>query len=68
MDTVSDMSKTSTLAFRRTLFKGDISNFADCNLAQGLVIHNRTDDLDLISRSKVCQVHKLQVVIWFFPL
>ena len=30
------------------------------DLGWGLVIHTRIDDLDLISRSQVCQTHKLQ--------
>ena len=33
----------------------------DCNLAWGLPIHTRFDDLYLISRSQVCQNHKLQI-------
>ena len=35
------------------------------NLARGLAIHTRFDDLDFISRSHVCQNHKLQVVVKF---
>ena len=46
--------KKSMLAFLRTLF--------DYNLARGLAVHARFDDLDLISRSQVCQIHKLQIV------
>ena len=33
----------------------------DYYLARGLAIHTRFDDLDLISRSQVCQNHKLQI-------
>ena len=40
--------KKSMLAFLRTLF--------DYNLARGLAVHARFDDLDLISRSQVCNV------------
>ena len=32
------------------------------NLAWGLPIHTRFDDLDLVSRSQVCQNNKLQIV------
>ena len=35
------------------------------NFAQVLSIHTRFDDLDLISRSQVCQIRKLQVVFRF---
>ena len=37
----------------------------DYNLAWGLAVHTRFDDLDLISRSQVCQNHKLQIVFRF---
>ena len=37
----------------------------DYNLAQGLSVHIRFDDLDLISRSQICQDHKLQIVFRF---
>ena len=30
----------------------------DYNLALGLAVHTRFDDLDLISRSQVCENHK----------
>ena len=32
-------------------------------LARGLAVHPRFDDLDLISRSQVCQNHNLQIVL-----
>ena len=38
---------------------------SDYNLAQGLAIHNQFDDLDLISRSEVCQNQKLPIVFRF---
>ena len=38
----------------------------DYNLAEGLASHTRFDNLDLISRSQVCQNHKLQIVARFF--
>ena len=60
--------ETLTLAFRWTLFKGGLLKFADYDLAQGLVVHTRFDDLDFISRSQVCQNHKLQIVIDSCPL
>ena len=34
-------------------------------LLGGLAIHTRFDDLDFISRSQVCQNHKLQTVFKF---
>ena len=37
----------------------------DYNLAWGLAIHTRFDDLDLISRLQVDQNHKLQIVFRF---
>ena len=37
----------------------------DFNSARGLAIRNRFDDLDLISRSQVCQNHKLQILFRF---
>ena len=40
----------------------------DYNFAQGLAIHTRFDDLDLISRSQVCQNHKLQIVFRFLSI
>ena len=54
--------KTETLAFWQTLFKGGLSNIRGYNLAWGLAIHTRCDDLDLISRSQVCPNHKLKIV------
>ena len=35
------------------------------NHAQGLAIYVKFDDLDLISRSQVCQNHKRQIVFRF---
>ena len=40
----------------------------DYNLAQGLAIHTRFDDLDLISRSQVCRNHRLQIVFTSFSV
>ena len=40
----------------------------DYNLALGLVIHTRFDDLDLISRSQLYQNHKLQIVFRFLSI
>ena len=57
--------ETLTLAFWRTLFKGGLLKFADYDLAQGLVVHTRFDDLDFISRSLECQNDKLQIVCRF---
>ena len=37
----------------------------DFNLAQGLAIHTRFDDLDLISNLQICQNHKLPTDIRF---
>ena len=40
----------------------------DYNLHQGLAIHSRFDDLDVISKSQVYQNHKLQIVLDSCPL
>ena len=37
----------------------------DYNLARGSAIHTRFDDLDLISRSHVCQNYNLQIAFRF---
>ena len=50
-----DLTKTLTLAFWQTLFKGDITNFARLYPCLGLAIYTRFDDLDFVSRSQVCQ-------------
>ena len=64
---VSDLTKTLTLAFGQTLFKGGLSSFVWLWLAQGLAVHTRFDDHDVISRSQVCQNQKLQTVVRFLP-
>ena len=66
MDVFSDLKETLTLAFWRTLFNGGFQTLRVYNLARGLAMHTRFDDLDLISRSQVCQNDKLQIV--FRPL
>ena len=48
-----------------TMLLGGLSTLRDYDLAQGLTIHARFDDLDLISRSQVCQNHALQTVFIF---
>ena len=35
-------------------------------LFRGPAIHTSIDDLDLISKSQICQNHKLQIVFRFF--
>ena len=57
----SDLTKTLTLAFWQTVFEGGISSLCDYNLVWGLAACTRLDDRDLISRSQVCQNHKLQI-------
>ena len=62
----SDLTKTLSLAFWQTLFKGGLSNLCmTMTFARGLAIYTRFDDLDLIARSQVCQNHKLQIVFRF---
>ena len=56
----SDLTKTLILAFWRTLFKGGLHNLRDNSYAQDPAIRARSDDLGLISRSQVCQIHTLQ--------
>ena len=60
-----DLTKTLMLTFKGTLFKGGLSNLVFFYLARGRVVHTRFDDLDLISRSQVCQKHTLQIVFRF---
>ena len=64
---LSDLTqkKPLMLAFWQTLFREVFQTVCGHNLAQGPAIHTRFDDLDLISRSQVCQNHKLQIVFRF---
>ena len=55
IDVVFGLTKSLALAFGGTLF----------NLPRGLAVHTRFDHLDFISRSQVCQNHKLQAVFRF---
>ena len=57
--------KSLTLAFWQTLFKGGLSHLHDYNLARGLAVRTRFDDLDLIVKSQVYQNHKLQILSRF---
>ena len=60
LTTNTTTKKTLLLDFLRTLFKGSLQTVYDSNLARGLAIHTRFDELDLISRSQ-----KLQFVFRF---
>ena len=54
-----DLTRTLTLAFWQTLWEV-FQTLCDYNFARDLAIHNRFGDLDLVSRSQICQNHKLQ--------
>ena len=47
--------------FHRHFIKEGLSNFAGL-FAWGLPIYMKFDDLDLVARSQVCQIHKQQIV------
>ena len=62
-DVFFDLAVTLTLAFFCGHCLREFSQtLSDYNLAPGLAIYTRFDDLDLISRSQICQNHKLQIV------
>ena len=60
------LTKTLTLTFWQTLLREAFQTLRDYNLAWGLAIHARFDNLDhktlTISRSQICQNHKLEIV------
>ena len=61
IDVFSDLTKTLTLAFLRTLFKGGFQTLRDYNLgpfnlARDLAIYTWFDERDLISKSQVCKL------------
>ena len=53
--------------FGRHCLREVFQTLCDYNLAQGLTVHTKFDDRDLISRSQVCQNHKLQIDFRFSP-
>ena len=58
--------KIKTLTFSCIPLKRAVQTLHDYNLGQGLHFHFRLDDLDLGSRSQVCQKHQLQIVCFGF--
>ena len=61
IDVFPDLTTTFSLAFSWTL--SEVFQLLHYfNFAWGLPIHLRFDDFDLVSRSQVCQNHKLQIV------
>ena len=62
----SDMMKTFNIGFwGGNCLREVFQTLCDYDLAHGLAIHTRLDDLDLILRSQVCQNLKLQIVFGF---
>ena len=63
IDMFSDLTRTIMLTFWHTCLREVFQTLHDYNLAWDLVlvIHTRFNDLDLISKSQVCQNHKLQI-------
>ena len=57
--------KLSCWLFGRHCFRDVFQTLPDYNLAQGLAIHISFDDIDFISRSQVCQNHRLQILFRF---
>ena len=53
--------------FGRHCLREVFQTLHDYYLARGLAIHTRFYDLDLISRSQVCQNHRLRIVFSFLP-
>ena len=60
-----DLTKTLTLTLCRHHLRGVFQTLCDNNLAMDLTVHTIFDDLDLISRSQVCQNDTLQIVFRF---
>ena len=65
-DVFPDVIKTLLLTFYGHCSIKVFQTLQYYNLACGLLIHTRLDDLELISRSQVCQNHKLQFLFLFF--
>ena len=63
-DVFPNSTETLLLAFLGTLFNQGFK-FEYYNLAWGLPINFRFDQLELVSRSQVCQNHKLAIVFLF---
>ena len=59
------IDKNLSLAFGRHCLREVFQTLHDYNLAWGLEIHTRFDDLDLISRLCICQINRLQIVFRF---
>ena len=52
--------------FGKHCLKEVFQTLHDYNLAFGLAIHTRFDDLDLISRSQGCQKYEVKIVLFRF--
>ena len=59
-------TKTVSLAFLWTLLGEVFQTFYNLTLLGELPVHTRFDNLDLVSRSQVCQNHELQSVVSIF--
>ena len=60
-----NLSKALTLAFGKHCLMKVLQFLNDYNLSRGLPIHTSMDDLDLISKSQLCQDHELQIAFRF---
>ena len=61
----SDSTKALMLVFGGHGLREAFQFLHDSNLDRGPAIYTRFDELDLISRSQLCQNHKLQIVFRF---
>ena len=59
----SDLTKVKCWHFDRQRSREVFQTLHDHKLARGLANHSRFDDLDLTSKSQVCQSDKLQIVL-----
>ena len=62
-----DLTKSSALAFFVDSSSEGFQTLHNYNLARGLPVHTRFDDLHFVSRSQICQNHadciKLQIAL-----
>ena len=68
IDMFSDLTKTLSWLFGGHCLRRVFQTLRDYDLAKDPAICTRFDDLDLISRSQVCQNHKLQLVSGFLSI
>ena len=65
-DVFSDLTRDLNVGFSAdTVYRRSFKLCMINNLAWGLAVHTRCDDIELISRSQVHQNHKQQIVVRF---